>query len=62
MYVVRTLCKLLPIPLVVLVPTEARLDDALRRLNERLSSLHPQDRQQSVTKKPEIAGTGGRIQ
>ncbi len=36
-YIMRTLCKLLPIPLVVLVPTEERLDGALRRLNKRLS-------------------------
>ena len=35
-YATRTLCKLLPIPLVVLVPTEERLDAALRQLNQRL--------------------------
>ena len=38
-YLVRTFCKLLPIPLVVLVPTEERLAEALQALNLRLSSL-----------------------
>lgn len=50
-YVVRTLCKLLPIPLVVLVPTEKRLDAALRRLHMRLSSPPPhlQEREGEVS-------------
>lgn len=38
-YLVRTFFKLLPIPLVVLVPTEERLAEALQALNLRLSSL-----------------------
>ena len=36
---VRTFCKLLPIPLVILVPTEERLTEALEALNHRLSSI-----------------------
>jgi hypothetical protein len=37
-YLVRTACKLLPIPLVILVPTEEQLAEALEALNQRLSA------------------------
>ena len=54
LYLVRTACKLIPIPLVLLVPSEARLEEALRDVRRTFAKMERKDQEREASRRARL--------